>query len=166
MLSQLEKVLLPTFLVISLAFPLTAQVGDIVGERETKVLQVGISAAYSSPSRRFHHALLKHAMRLVQSNQGGFDRLFCPVVETLNVFSRPMQAMTSMGLLHSAYWVSWHVFHALINLTYAFLFTVVGIIFKYQVMYQLPSSNMRDSHAPCPTSPPSGSQTLNRAGIF
>jgi hypothetical protein len=77
-----------------------------------------------------------------------------------------MQAMTSMGLLHSAYWVSWHVFHALINLTYAFLFTVVGIIFKYQVMYQLPSSNMRDSHAPYPTSPPPGSQTLNRAGVF
>jgi hypothetical protein len=84
LLSQLEKLLLPTFIVISLAFPLTTQVGDIVGERETKVLQ----------------------------------------------------AMTSMGLLHSAYWVSWHVFHALINLTYAFLFTVVGIIFKYQVFFE------------------------------
>lgn len=150
MSSQLEKILLPAFLTIALCFPLTAQIGEIVAEREIKVLQVCASAAAahqlpSAHGRPHRQSSESHGVRVA-----GCVRSLSPDFPAESKSCSP-QAMTSMGLLHSAYWFSWHIFQGLMNLLYALLFTIFGIAFQFQVHFSLHVCEALDhSPPPCP----------------
>ena len=47
------------------------------------------------------------------------------------------QTLRTVGMLDSAYWISWHLFHTITSLLTALLITVVGIIFRFELFVNI-----------------------------